>query len=90
MRLEPPWFNVLREDNVTLHCQGPHGPGDGPTQWSRDGTPIPTQVWPHFSFKAQVNDSGDYRCQTGQTSPSDPVRLNVTSGQWRRPGRPGG
>ncbi|XP_053771463.1 uncharacterized protein [Desmodus rotundus] len=79
VRLEPPWFNVLREDNVTLHCQGPHGPGDGPTQWSRDGTPIPTQVWPHFSFKAQVNDSGNYRCQTGQTSPSDPVRLNVTS-----------
>ncbi|XP_045046176.2 low affinity immunoglobulin gamma Fc region receptor II-b isoform X2 [Desmodus rotundus] len=79
VRLEPPWVNVLREDNVTLHCQGPHGPGDGPTQWSRDGTPIPTQVRPRFSFKAQVNDSGDYRCQTGQTSPSDPVRLNVTS-----------
>ncbi|XP_045694317.1 uncharacterized protein LOC123818297 [Phyllostomus hastatus] len=79
VRLEPPWFNVLREDDVTLHCQGPHGPADGPTQWSRDGTPIPAQVQPRFSFKANLSDSGDYRCQTGQTGLSDPVRLNVTS-----------
>ncbi|XP_037005576.2 low affinity immunoglobulin gamma Fc region receptor II isoform X4 [Artibeus jamaicensis] len=79
VRLEPPWFNVLRGDSVTLHCQGPHGPGDGPTQWSRDGTPIPTQVQPHFSFKATVNDTGNYRCQTDQTGLSDPAHLNVTS-----------
>ncbi|KAM5293780.1 low affinity immunoglobulin gamma Fc region receptor II-like isoform 2-T4 [Glossophaga mutica] len=79
VRLEPPWFNVLLGDNVTLHCQGPHGPGDGPTQWSHDGTPIPTQVQPRFSFQASINDNGNYRCQTGQTSLSDPVRLNVTS-----------
>ncbi|XP_037005609.2 low affinity immunoglobulin gamma Fc region receptor III-like isoform X1 [Artibeus jamaicensis] len=79
VRLEPPWFNVLRGDSVTLHCQGPHGPGDGPTQWSRDGTPIPTQVQPHFSFKATMNDTGNYRCQTDQTSLSDPAHLNVTS-----------
>ncbi|XP_036890862.1 low affinity immunoglobulin gamma Fc region receptor II-b isoform X3 [Sturnira hondurensis] len=79
VRLEPPWFNVLRGDSVTLHCQGPHGPGDGPTQWSRDGTPIPTQVQSHFSFKANINDSGNYRCQMGQTGLSDPVHLNVTS-----------
>ncbi|XP_045694779.1 low affinity immunoglobulin gamma Fc region receptor II-b isoform X2 [Phyllostomus hastatus] len=79
VRLEPPWFNVLREDDVTLHCQGPHGPADGPTQWSRDGTPILAQVQPRFSFKASLSDSGDYRCQTGQTGLSDPVHLNVTS-----------
>ncbi|KAF6074473.1 Fc fragment of IgG receptor IIb [Phyllostomus discolor] len=80
VRLEPPWLNVLRGDDVTLHCQGPHGPGDGPTQWSRDGAPIPAQVQPRFSFRANLSDSGDYRCQTGQTGLSDPVRLNVTSG----------
>ncbi|XP_035871682.1 uncharacterized protein LOC114489446 [Phyllostomus discolor] len=79
VRLEPPWFNVLRGDEVTLHCQGPHGPGDGPTQWSRDGAPIPAQVQPRFSFRASLSDGGDYRCQTGQTGLSDPVRLNVTS-----------
>ncbi|XP_036890982.1 low affinity immunoglobulin gamma Fc region receptor III-like isoform X2 [Sturnira hondurensis] len=79
VRLEPPWFNVLRGDSVTLHCQGPQGPGDGPTQWSHDGTPIPTQVQSHFSFKASINDSGNYRCQMGQTGLSDPVHLNVTS-----------
>ncbi|XP_035871681.1 low affinity immunoglobulin gamma Fc region receptor II-b [Phyllostomus discolor] len=80
VRLEPPWLNVLRGDEVTLHCQGPHGPGDGPTQWSRDGAPIPAQVQPRFSFRANLSDGGDYRCQTGQTGLSDPVRLNVTSG----------
>ncbi|XP_054443825.1 low affinity immunoglobulin gamma Fc region receptor III-A-like isoform X4 [Pteronotus mesoamericanus] len=80
VRLEPPWFNVFQGDSVTLHCQGAHGPGNAPTQWFHDGIPVPTQVQPHYSFKASSNDSGDYRCQTGQTTLSDPVHLNVTSG----------
>ncbi|XP_054443823.1 low affinity immunoglobulin gamma Fc region receptor II-like isoform X2 [Pteronotus mesoamericanus] len=80
VHLEPPWFNVLHGDNVTLHCQGAHGPGNAPTQWFHDGIPVPTQVQPHYSFKASSNDSGDYQCQTGQTTLSDPVHLNVTSG----------
>ncbi|XP_070353948.1 low affinity immunoglobulin gamma Fc region receptor II-a-like isoform X5 [Equus asinus] len=77
--LEPPWNNVLREDSVTLKCQGAHTPEDNPTQWFHNGSPIPTQVQPSYSFKAQENDSGDYRCQTGQTSLSDPVHLDVIS-----------
>ncbi|XP_016065959.1 PREDICTED: low affinity immunoglobulin gamma Fc region receptor II-a-like [Miniopterus natalensis] len=88
--LQPPWVNVLEEDNVTLSCQGAHSPGDHSTLWFRDGTPLLTQVQPSYSFKASSKDSGDYTCQTGQASLSDPVHLDVTSGQWRRPGGSGG
>ncbi|XP_046536233.1 low affinity immunoglobulin gamma Fc region receptor II-b-like isoform X1 [Equus quagga] len=77
--LEPPWINVLREDYVTLKCQGAHTPEDHPTQWFHNGSSIPTQVQTSYSFKAKHNDSGDYRCQTGQTSLSDPVHLDVIS-----------
>ncbi|XP_016065960.1 PREDICTED: low affinity immunoglobulin gamma Fc region receptor II-b-like [Miniopterus natalensis] len=77
--LQPPWVNVLEEDNVTLSCQGAHSPGDHSTLWFRDGTPLLTQVQPSYSFKASSKDSGDYTCQTGQASLSDPVHLDVTS-----------
>ncbi|EPQ16590.1 Low affinity immunoglobulin gamma Fc region receptor II [Myotis brandtii] len=77
--LQPPWLQVFPEDNVTLSCQGAHSPGDNSTRWFHDGTAIPTQVQPSYSFKASSNHSGDYRCQTGQTSLSDPVHLDVTS-----------
>ncbi|KAM6217243.1 low affinity immunoglobulin gamma Fc region receptor II-b-like [Rhynchocyon petersi] len=77
VNLEPPWINVLREDYVTLKCHGAHTPGDYSTQWFHRGNLIPTQVQPSFSFKAELNDSGDYQCQTGQTSLSDPVQLEV-------------
>ncbi|XP_058395658.1 low affinity immunoglobulin gamma Fc region receptor II-like isoform X16 [Diceros bicornis minor] len=77
--LEPPWINVLREDTVTLKCQGAHAPGNDYTQWFHNGSSITTQVQPSYSFKARNNDSGDYRCQTGQTSLSDPVHLDVIS-----------
>ncbi|XP_070251751.1 low affinity immunoglobulin gamma Fc region receptor II-b isoform X1 [Myotis yumanensis] len=77
--LQPPWLQVFPEDNVTLSCQGARSPGDNSTQWFHDGTAIPSQVQPSYSFKASSNHSGDYRCQTGQTSLSDPVHLDVTS-----------
>ncbi|XP_042636466.1 low affinity immunoglobulin gamma Fc region receptor II [Orycteropus afer afer] len=79
VNLEPPWVNVLREDNVTLKCQGTHTLGDDSTQWFHRGSPIPTQVQPSYSFKATINDSGEYRCQTGHSSLSDPVQLDVSS-----------
>ncbi|XP_036128118.1 low affinity immunoglobulin gamma Fc region receptor II-b isoform X1 [Molossus molossus] len=77
--LEPPWVNVLREDTVTLNCQGAQSPGDRSTQWFLNGTAILAQAQPSYSFQASSNDSGEYRCQTGQASLSDPVHLDVTS-----------
>lgn len=77
--LEPPWINVLREDYVTLRCRGALTPEDPPTQWFFNGSSIRTQVRPRYSFKASSSHSGDYRCQTDQTSLSDPVHLDVIS-----------
>ncbi|KAM4861430.1 low affinity immunoglobulin gamma Fc region receptor III-like [Thomomys bottae] len=77
VKLEPPWIQVLQEDRVTLTCQGPHNPGNHSTQWFHNGKSIPDQVQPSYNFKAQRNDSGDYRCQMSHTSLSDPVHLDV-------------
>ncbi|XP_054567511.1 low affinity immunoglobulin gamma Fc region receptor II-b isoform X3 [Eptesicus fuscus] len=77
--LQPPWLQVFPEDNVTLSCQGARSPGDSSTQWFHNGTAIPTQAQPSYSFKASSSHSGDYRCRTGQTGLSDPVHLDVTS-----------
>ncbi|KAL2771394.1 low affinity immunoglobulin gamma Fc region receptor II-b isoform 5 [Daubentonia madagascariensis] len=80
VKLEPPWINVLQEDYVTLTCMGTHPTGNHSTQWLHNGISILTQVQPSYRFKAKNNDSGEYRCQTGQTSLSDPVHLDVFSG----------
>ncbi|KAL1769634.1 high affinity immunoglobulin epsilon receptor subunit alpha [Sigmodon hispidus] len=77
VRLEPPWIQVLKEDSVTLNCEG--DPGNYSTQWLHNGTSILSQAQPSFTFKATVNDSGEYQCQIGQTSISDPVQLEVIS-----------
>nr|XP_015107513.1 low affinity immunoglobulin gamma Fc region receptor II-like isoform X1 [Vicugna pacos] len=79
VNLQSKWVNVLQEDDVMLMCQGTNNPGDDFTQWFHNGSSIPTQVQPSYSFKASSNDSGDYKCQTGQTSLSDPVHLDVIS-----------
>ncbi|XP_012495065.1 PREDICTED: low affinity immunoglobulin gamma Fc region receptor II-a isoform X3 [Propithecus coquereli] len=81
VRLEPPWVTVLKEDDVTLTCWGAHTPGNFSTQWFHNGSSIPTQVQYSYRFKANINDSGEYRCRTGQSSLSDPVHLDVFS-EW--------
>ncbi|XP_012305019.1 low affinity immunoglobulin gamma Fc region receptor II-a isoform X2 [Aotus nancymaae] len=81
LKLEPPWINVLQEDSVTLTCQGAHSPENDSTQWFHNGNLIPTQMQPSYSFQANNNHSGEYRCQTGRTSLSDPVHLTVLS-EW--------
>ncbi|EGW08571.1 Low affinity immunoglobulin gamma Fc region receptor III [Cricetulus griseus] len=79
VKLEPPWIQVLREDSVTLKCEGTHSPGNYSTQWLHNGRSIRSQVQPSYTFKASSNDSGEYQCQMGQTSLSDPVHLGVIS-----------
>ncbi|XP_037681423.1 low affinity immunoglobulin gamma Fc region receptor II-b isoform X2 [Choloepus didactylus] len=79
LQLEPPWINVFQDEYVTLKCQGPSSPGEHTTQWFFNGSTIPTQVQPSYRFKARNNDSGEYKCRTGQTSLSDPVHLGVFS-----------
>ncbi|XP_019516191.1 PREDICTED: low affinity immunoglobulin gamma Fc region receptor II-b isoform X1 [Hipposideros armiger] len=76
LNLEPPWINLLQGDSVTLSCQG-HG--NDSIHWFHNGNPILTQVQPSYRLQVSNNDSGDYQCQTGQTSLSDPVHLDVVS-----------
>lgn len=79
VKLEPPWIQVLKEDTVTLTCEGTHNPGNSSTQWFHNGRSIRSQVQASYTFKATVNDSGEYRCQMEQTRLSDPVDLGVIS-----------
>ncbi|XP_070222637.1 low affinity immunoglobulin gamma Fc region receptor II isoform X3 [Bos mutus] len=77
--IQPAWINVLREDHVTLMCQGTSFSAGNLTTWFHNGSSIHTQKQPSYSFRAGSNDSGSYRCQREQTSLSDPVHLDVIS-----------
>ncbi|XP_038204551.1 low affinity immunoglobulin gamma Fc region receptor II-a [Arvicola amphibius] len=77
VKLEPPWILVLKEDSVTLKCEGTHNPGNYSTQWLHNGRSLQSQVRPNYTFKATVNDSGEYQCRLEQTILSDPVQLEV-------------
>ncbi|XP_006994505.1 low affinity immunoglobulin gamma Fc region receptor III isoform X1 [Peromyscus maniculatus bairdii] len=79
VKLEPPWIQVLREDSVTLKCEGTPNLGNDSTLWLHNGRSISSQAHPSYTFKATANNSGEYQCQTGQTSLSDPVHLGVIS-----------
>ncbi|XP_070639053.1 low affinity immunoglobulin gamma Fc region receptor II-like isoform X5 [Bos indicus] len=77
--IQPAWINVLREDHVTLMCQGTSFSAGNLTTWFHNGSSIHTQKQPSYSFRAGSNDSGSYRCQREQTSLSDSVHLDVIS-----------
>ncbi|KAK7816359.1 hypothetical protein U0070_020874 [Myodes glareolus] len=77
VKLEPPWIQVLKDDSVTLKCEGTHNPGNYSTQWLHNGNSLWSQVRPNYTFKATVNDSGEYRCRLEQNVLSDPVQLEV-------------
>lgn len=79
VKRDPPWIQVLKEDTVTLTCEGTHNPGNSSTQWFHNQSSTWGQVQARYTFKATVNDSGEYRCRMEETSLSDPVHLGVIS-----------
>ncbi|XP_063128785.1 low affinity immunoglobulin gamma Fc region receptor III isoform X1 [Rattus norvegicus] len=79
VKRDPPWIQVLKEDTVTLTCEGTHNPGNSSTQWFHNQSSTWGQVQASYTFKATVNDSGEYRCRMAHTSLSDPVHLEVIS-----------
>ncbi|XP_075396919.1 low affinity immunoglobulin gamma Fc region receptor III-A, partial [Tenrec ecaudatus] len=78
--LDPPWCQVLKEDNVTLKCQGAYLPGNNSTQWWHNGTLISSNASTYFIAAASPEDSGEYKCQTSLTTVSNPVSLEVHIG----------
>ncbi|XP_038946201.1 low affinity immunoglobulin gamma Fc region receptor III isoform X4 [Rattus norvegicus] len=79
VKRDPPWIQVLKDDTVTLTCEGTHNPGNSSTQWFHNQSSTWGQVQASYTFKATVNDSGEYRCRMAHTSLSDPVHLEVIS-----------
>uniref|UniRef100_A0A5F9DVC1 Ig-like domain-containing protein n=1 Tax=Oryctolagus cuniculus TaxID=9986 RepID=A0A5F9DVC1_RABIT len=75
--LQPPWVDVFQEEAVTLQCEGPRQPGDSSAQWFLNGTAIRTLTPRYYIIGAQANDSGEYRCQTELSAPSEPVQLQA-------------
>uniref|UniRef100_G1SJM8 High affinity immunoglobulin gamma Fc receptor I n=1 Tax=Oryctolagus cuniculus TaxID=9986 RepID=G1SJM8_RABIT len=75
--LQPPWVDVFQEEAVTLQCEGPRQPGDSSAQWFLNGTAIRTLTPRYYITGAQANDSGEYRCQTELSAPSEPVQLQA-------------
>ncbi|XP_006742025.1 high affinity immunoglobulin epsilon receptor subunit alpha [Leptonychotes weddellii] len=82
--LNPPWNRILKEDNVTLIC------------YENNSLEVDSAVWTHNNIsleetssrlnivKAQIQDSGEYRCQNNGSTPSEPsepVYLSVFA-EW--------
>lgn len=86
MSLNPPWNRILKEDNVTLIC------------YENNSLEVDSAVWTHNNIsleetssrlnivKAQIQDSGEYRCQNNGSTPSElsePVYLRVFAGKFQ-------
>lgn len=78
--LQPPWLSIFQEENVTLLCEGPHL-GDSSTKWFINSTAIQISTPTYSILKASFKDSGEYKCQTGLSMPSDPVQLEIYRGK---------
>ncbi|KAM9005774.1 low affinity immunoglobulin gamma Fc region receptor II-b [Sarcophilus harrisii] len=77
LTLEPPWFNVLRDDNVTLTCEGFQTPGQDSIEWFHNGTVFPNHKDSYTIPAVSFTDSGHYQCRTKQTALSNSVKLQV-------------
>ncbi|XP_013205295.1 high affinity immunoglobulin gamma Fc receptor I [Microtus ochrogaster] len=75
--LQPPWVSIFQKENVTLWCEGPHPPGGSSTKWLLNNTVLQVSTPSYRITEATFKDSGEYRCQTGLSMPSDPVQLEI-------------
>ncbi|XP_012979241.1 high affinity immunoglobulin gamma Fc receptor I [Mesocricetus auratus] len=75
--LQPPWVSIFLKENVTLWCEGLHPPGDRTTRWFINSTALQISTPSYSITEATLKDSGEYRCQTGLSMPSDPVQLEI-------------
>lgn len=81
MTLDPQWNRVLKDDKVVLRCQGSYSSEDHFTQWFHNGTVIENQSSSYSIAAARVEDSGVYQCKTALSPLSDPVQLEVHTGE---------
>ncbi|XP_012584362.1 PREDICTED: low affinity immunoglobulin gamma Fc region receptor III-A [Condylura cristata] len=75
--LDSIYDRVLKDDCVNLRCQGPGSPDSSPTKWLHNGS-TKSITSSNYSFTVTgVDDSGEYKCQNGLFSLSEPMRLQV-------------
>uniref|UniRef100_A0A6I8PKC6 Ig-like domain-containing protein n=1 Tax=Xenopus tropicalis TaxID=8364 RepID=A0A6I8PKC6_XENTR len=82
----PNWTPIFPGESVTLSCNvAPTAQGNLGYSWYRDGHPIPGDqqnlviqptIWSDIR-----SYSGDYQCQAGASERSDPVTLDIKSGE---------
>nr|XP_048283879.1 high affinity immunoglobulin gamma Fc receptor I [Myodes glareolus] len=75
--LEPPWVSIFQNENVTLRCEGHHLPGGSFTRWFLNNTVVQISTPSYRITEATFKDSGEYRCRTALSEPSDPVQLEI-------------
>ncbi|XP_044530937.1 high affinity immunoglobulin epsilon receptor subunit alpha, partial [Gracilinanus agilis] len=78
LSMNPSW-RIFRGENVTLRCEGFATSGSNQTQWLHNGSSISVQSPTYDITFATINESGEYRCQTGISAFSDPVYLGIYS-----------
>ncbi|XP_054977174.1 high affinity immunoglobulin epsilon receptor subunit alpha [Sorex araneus] len=78
--LSPPWSRIFRGESVTLTCHLGNGSLlTGTADWTHNSRPLNESTSSLTISDARELDSGEYRCQGGDTQPSDPVRLGIFS-----------
>ncbi|XP_068950728.1 low affinity immunoglobulin gamma Fc region receptor III-like [Petaurus breviceps papuanus] len=75
--LYPPWFSVLKNDRVSLRCEGSGISENSSTLWLHNDTIIPIKIQDYNITAYNMTYSGKYQCQRGQSALSDPVSLEV-------------
>ncbi|XP_054567606.1 high affinity immunoglobulin epsilon receptor subunit alpha isoform X2 [Eptesicus fuscus] len=77
--LSPPWNRIFRGENVTLTCSANDSLEVNSTKWTHNNT-VQAVTAPSLDIvHATFQDSGEYRCQSKNLIPSQPVYLEVFS-----------
>uniref|UniRef100_A0A4X2JSD6 Ig-like domain-containing protein n=1 Tax=Vombatus ursinus TaxID=29139 RepID=A0A4X2JSD6_VOMUR len=79
LTLEPPWFNVLQGDKVTLNCKVFQTPGHHSIKWLHNGSALPIHQNSYTIPAVNMENSGEYQCRTEHTPLSNSVKLQVSS-----------
>ncbi|XP_074076577.1 low affinity immunoglobulin gamma Fc region receptor III-A-like [Macrotis lagotis] len=77
--LSPSW-RVLSGTNVTFSCEDPSNSSSNEIKWFHNGSSISFRT-SSFSIIVSVGNSGEYRCQTSNSTRSDPIYLGVYIGK---------
>uniref|UniRef100_A0A8P0SGG2 Fc epsilon receptor Ia n=2 Tax=Canis lupus familiaris TaxID=9615 RepID=A0A8P0SGG2_CANLF len=79
--MNPPWNTILKDDSVTLTCTGNNSLEVDSAVWLHNNTTLQETTSRLDINKAQIQDSGEYRCRENRSILSDPVYLTVFT-EW--------